>query len=130
MGARTTWEIRTDSEGPSIYLYSHWGGDSKWSDTRRALEEAEPRWTDSSYGARIFISQIIGNEWERETGFGIMAGNPGEVPFEEEYFRMVVDFSNQTILVSGEEITFRDFLVSENKSDTLTELFWSSGANS
>ncbi len=130
MGARTTWEIRTDSEGPSIYLYSHWGGDSKWSDTRRALEQAEPRWGDSTYGARIFISQIIGTQWDSETGFGIMAGEPGEVPFEEEYFRMVVDFSNQTILVSGEEITFRDFLVSENKSDTLVELFWGGGNNS
>tara|TARA_B110000503_G_scaffold49712_1_gene80690 strand:+ start:2477 stop:2830 length:354 start_codon:yes stop_codon:yes gene_type:complete len=108
MGSRTSWEIRTGDETSSIYLYSHWGGDSKWSDTLAALTAAEPRWTDVSYGARIFISQIIANNWGEETGFGISSGKPGDSPFEESYFPMVVDFSTQTVIVGSDTYAFGD----------------------
>lgn len=113
MGARTTWEIRTSSKSPSIYLYSHWGGDSKWSDTVAALRAAEPRWEDPTYGARIFISQIVGNDWNEETGYGITAGVSGEWPFEEEYFPVLVDFSNQTVETSNGLYKFSEFTSEE-----------------
>ena len=123
MGARTTWEIRTNSE-TAIYLYSHHGGDSKWADTVSALKAAEPRWGDSSYGARIFISQIIGEFWNSETGFGIHAGPIGEVPFEESYFPMVVDFTSDTIRAGAYFYTFEEFLEANDVSEWLTEMNW------
>lgn len=125
MGARTTWEIRGYEGSPSIYLYSHWGGDSKWSDTQSALSMAEPRWSDPSYASRIFISQIVGRNWDSETGFGIAAGKRGEAPFEESYFPVVVDFGTKLIEVTGETYTFNEFLALEDKSEEIVELFWS-----
>lgn len=128
MGARATWEIRQYDNTPSIYLYSHWGGSTKWIDTVNALRMAEPRWDDPAYGARIFISQIVGNQWDGETGFGIVAGNAGEVPFEEEYFPLVIDFTTKTVKAGDLELTFDEFLVAEDHTDTLVEAYWNVGA--
>lgn len=126
MGARTTWEIRGHSDDSSIYLYSHWGGDSKWVDTASALAESEPRWGDVSYASRIFISQIIGNNWNSETGYGIVSDARGVSPFEEEYFSVVVDFSNNTIEVGSEIFSFHEFLASDDKTEEIMESIWSS----
>jgi hypothetical protein len=110
MGARTTWAIKTEEGDAVVWLYSHWGGDSKFEDTREALAKAEPRWQDSTYGARIFISQIIGDQWDSETGFGITTGTLGHIPFEEEYDLVVVDFTTNTITYGRFEFSFEDFL--------------------
>jgi len=109
MGARTTWELRTGEDSPSIYLYSHWGGESKWETTVEAMKNCEPRWNDFSYGVRIFISSVIGDNWDRETGFGISAGPQGEVPFEEEYLPVVVDFARQVVETPYSIHNFSDF---------------------
>ena len=110
MGARTTWAIKTEEGDAVVWLYSHWGGDSKFEDTQRALAKAEPRWHDSTYGARIFISQIIGDQWDSETGFGITTGTLDNVPFEESYELVVVDFTNNTISYGSNSLTFSEFV--------------------
>lgn len=112
MGARTTWAIKTEQGNAVTWLYSHWGGDSKFEDTVEALKNAEPRWEDSSYGARIFISQIIGDQWDKETGFGITSGTLELVPFEESYDLVVVDFTTKTITYGNKVSTFEEFLES------------------
>lgn len=113
MGARTQWEIVGD-DGSSTYLYSHWGGDSKWSDTASALEAARPRWQDVTYATRIFISQIIGTQWGEETGFGIIAAPSGQEVFEESYFPTVINFSAGTIEADGKIYSFDTFLMTED----------------
>lgn len=118
MGARTTWEIRTETGNAVTWLYSHWGGESKLTDTKRALAKAEPRWNDTTYGARIFISQIIGKYWEEETGYGITSGVEGNCPFEEEYDNVKVDFVTQTITYGAFVFTFADFIGLEARSNS------------
>jgi len=110
MGARTTWAIKTEEGDAVTWLYSHWGGDSKLEDTRQALAKAEPRWTDTPYGARIFISQIVGNKWDSESGFGITTGTLTNIPFEEEYDLVIVDFTTSTITYGKFEFSFEDFI--------------------
>ena len=120
MGARTTWAIKTEEGDAVIWLYSHWGGDSKFEDTQEALKNAEPRWHDSTYGARIFISQIIGRSWDSETGFGITTGTLANVPFEESYDLVVVDFTTQKITYGRFEFTFSKFLETREGIRTTT----------
>ena len=110
MGARTTWQIKTETGNAVTWLYSHWGGENKLSDTKRALREARPRWSDTPYGARIFISQIVGNDWERETGYGITTGEENNPPFEEEYDYVKVDFTTQTITYGAFVFSFGNFV--------------------
>lgn len=109
MGSRTTWAIKTEQGDAVTWLYSHWGGESKLLDTLGALAKSQPRWNDSTYAARIFISQIIGDQWNSETGFGITTGTLEQIPFEESYELVVVDFTTNTIIYGSNEFTFEDF---------------------
>ena len=104
MGARTTFEVK-DASG-SIFLYSHWGGDTKVEDAINALKVAEPRWNDTTYGMRIFISQIIGEYWNEETGYGISTKHT----FEEQYEPMVIDFENNIVTYLDEDKSFSEFV--------------------
>lgn len=113
MGARTNFELK-DSKG-SVWLYSHWGGDSKMTDLAAALEKAEPRWDDITYGLRIVVSQLIGNDWNSETGFGLSSYEAGE----EGYEPICVDFANKTINYEGVVYSYREFLNSYGSVETL-----------
>jgi hypothetical protein len=94
MGARTNFHFKTDTG--VITLYSHWGGDTKTMDLARALDSAMPRISmgDTGYALRIVISQLIGNEWDSETGYGIFVGPEGG---EEQYDPITVNFINNTV---------------------------------
>jgi hypothetical protein len=74
MGDRIVYSIKQDKD-LSVNLYSHWGGYGRFEDLARALKAAEPRWSDMSYCTRIIVSQLIGNQWNEETGFGLWASN-------------------------------------------------------
>ena len=105
MGARTAWKLLQN--GQELSLYSHWGGETKLADTKQALSAARTRWSDDTYAMRIFVSQIIGNDWDSETGFGLGLG----YEFEEEYTPCSVDFTNRKITWGDSEpVSFADFL--------------------
>jgi hypothetical protein len=70
MGDRATFVIEQEN-GQSIYLYSHWGGEGMMDTVAYGLNIARPRWGDEGYATRIFISQIIANDWKDEAGYGI-----------------------------------------------------------
>lgn len=73
MGDRIVHSIK-QSDGNQINLYSHWGGYERYASLAYALEKARPRWTDESYCTRIIISNLIGPDWDSETGWGLWAG--------------------------------------------------------
>lgn len=58
-------------EAPGIFLYTHWGGFELPETVRKALVAGRGRWGDDSYLARIVFSQMIGDDWESETGYGL-----------------------------------------------------------
>lgn len=112
MGARTNFELK-DNEG-SIWLYSHWGGDTKAADLAYALEKARPRWSDFTYAMRIVVSQLIGELWDSETGYGLSTYETGE----ESYEPLSVDFYNKIVSYDNVQYTFEEFV---NKyANTLT----------
>jgi len=75
MGDRAIIQFKADESTPSINLYTHWGGSKRYTDLADALEFARPRWSDPEYATRICISQIIGNDWNDEHGFGLSVGD-------------------------------------------------------
>ena len=124
MGSRTEWIIKEDNSGNAVHLYSHSGGEDKFADTQRALAKAQVRWSDTSYGVRIFISQIIGDTWDSELGFGIAVGNDSDNLFEESYFHAVIDFPNQRVIFGSREWTFDEFIVADDiQADLVNEYF-------
>jgi len=114
MGARTNFELK-DEKG-SVWLYSHWGGDSKVRDFAYALQKAEPRWGDVPYAIRIVVSQLIGNEWTSETGFGLTSYQAGE----ESYDTLSADFTNNTVTYHSIVFDFEHFV--EEYANSLTNV--------
>lgn len=106
MGARTNFHFKT--EQGAMTLYSHWGGDTKKQDLARALQAALPRIQgDTGYALRIIISNIIGHEWNQETGFGIYLDDIGG---EEEYTPVTVDLTNNTVIDDSGTHTIFDYI--------------------
>jgi hypothetical protein len=119
MGSRTAWKIVTNDDAVT-WLYSHWGGESKFEDTQNALIAAMPRWADRTYGARIFISNIVRENWTEETGFGITATlASAECPFEESYYSAVIDFTAQRVSLGSMEWSFEDFITATDVTEAV-----------
>jgi hypothetical protein len=104
MGARTNFELK-DSEG-SVWLYSHWGGDTKENDLAAALDKARPRWGDVPYAMRIVVSQLIGDSWDSETGYGLSSYES----CEENYSPITVDFDSARVIYEGNVYSFQEFI--------------------
>jgi hypothetical protein len=104
MGARTNFELK-DYKG-SVWLYSHWGGDTKANDLAAAINHAEPRWGDTSYAMRMVISYLIKDNLMGDTGYGISSWESGE----EEYVPISVDFVTTTVNYQDIIYPFEDFV--------------------
>lgn len=74
MGARIVFTIK-QADGLRLNLYSHWGETERFVNLAHALNAAKPRWSDESYAARIIVSNLIGPQWDQETGFGLWASS-------------------------------------------------------
>ena len=107
MGARTNFHFKT-AEG-ELTLYSHWGGDTKDRDLAMALQKAKgrPAMGDSSYALRIVVSQLIGDSWDSETGYGLYLGPDGG---EEEYHYTMVDFTTNTVIDTDSSHTIDEYI--------------------
>lgn len=108
MGDRIVYTIKQDSD-LAVNLYSHWGGYSRFVDLARALKAAEPRWNDGAYATRIIISQLIGDEWNQELGFGIWASNSsGE--YGGDHPDITIDLVNKTVEDETGTHSFNSFI--------------------
>lgn len=107
MGARTNFNFKTESG--EMVLYSHWGGDSKKRDLAAALAVAMPRikMGDTSYALRIVISQLIGDSWDSETGYGLYVGSNGG---EEQFDYLGVDFIHGKVEMPDVTVSIPQFI--------------------
>jgi hypothetical protein len=99
MGDRANFGFR-DSKENIVFLYGHWAGHRMLENLADAVEKARPRWSDEAYATRIAISQMIGEEWPSETGWGIsvnqLADNEHKVP--------IIDWKNKTFTLMEEDL--------------------------
>jgi hypothetical protein len=90
----------------SIVFYTHWGGCSLPTDLLNAIDKAKGRWTDENYCARIIISQLIGNDWDEETGYGLDVAR-----MDSEYDDFYVNLPSCSVRlgIAGKPVSFGDF---------------------
>lgn len=107
MGARVHFVFKQDDSGNNVTLYSHWGETTWREDLAMALAKATPRWDDPTYATRIVVSQLIGNNWNSETGYGLYVTND-----TSEFWDLVVEvnFVDQTVLDNGHRHSFHSFV--------------------
>jgi hypothetical protein len=77
MGNRVNFGFR-QSNGETIVLYGHWAGDQMLAKLAAAVNKARPRWFDESYATRICISQLVGEDWDSEIGWGLHVNELGD----------------------------------------------------
>jgi len=108
MGDRIVYSIKQDKE-LSVNLYCHWGGYDRFVDLARALRAAEPRWNDGSYATRIIISQLIGDQWNQELGFGIWASS-SDGAYGGDHPDITINLINKTVEDETGTHDFEDFI--------------------
>lgn len=106
MGDRANFGF-VQSNGNTIVLYGHWAGHNMLGRLADAVIAARPRWSDESYATRIAISQLIGDQWNMETGWGLQVNAIGD----NEHKIAIVDFNQQTFSLHEED----DFRNEDNK---------------
>jgi len=98
MGNRANYGFRSGDN--TLFLYGHWAGDPGMAERfATALSAAAPRFDDDSYATRITISQLIGDDWDKETGWGLFINELGD----NENGVLVVDWDEKAVklYVSG-----------------------------
>lgn len=93
MGDRANFGLR-QVDGNTIFVYGHWAGDGMLARFANALDAAEDRIPlDQAYTNRIVISQLVGDAWQGEYGWGVtinyLSDNEHKVP--------VYDFATDTV---------------------------------
>ena len=111
MGDRANFGF-VQPNGNTIVLYGHWAGYQMLGRLADAVIAARPRWNDTAYATRIAISQLIGNEWNSETGWGLHVNEIGD----NEHKIAIVDWAQQTFSLHQED-TFSN---TENKVRGMT----------
>jgi hypothetical protein len=94
MGDRANFGLR-QVDGNTIFIYGHWAGEGMLARFANALDHVQNlgRIDDQAYANRIIISQLIGEAWSGEYGWGItvnyLTDNEHKVP--------VFDFADRTV---------------------------------
>jgi len=67
------------AEPREVWFYTHWGASVLWECVASALARGKGRWDDEEYLARIIFCEMVGNDVEGTTGFGIGMSRHGDV---------------------------------------------------
>ena len=102
MGDRANFGF-VQPNGNTIVLYGHWAGHNMLAQLAEAAIKAQSRWGDPSYATRITISNMIGEGWAMETGWGLHVNEIGD----NEHKIPVIDFQQQ-IFSLHEEAPYAD----------------------
>lgn len=97
MGDRANFGF-VQPNGNTIVLYGHWAGHNMLANLAEAAIKAQSRWSDPSYATRIAISNMIGEGWAMETGWGLHVNEIGD----NEHKIPVIDFQQQTFSLHEE----------------------------
>ena len=120
MGDRNVVGFRDGANAPTLYLYSHWGGETQDKTLANALRKVLEweRETDYAYATRIVISQVIGDDWDHATGYGITID---EHPDPDYDYINVVDWSTGMVYrrpldgVEQDGVPFARFIIDAHK---------------
>lgn len=108
-------------EDIGVYLYTHFGGDEMVNDLKKtlAMPGVRYRWRDDEYLARIIFSQMVKDDIDGTTGYGIGNSQHGDI-----YKLITINIENQTIEVLDvyNDITrkyssFEDFIKSPDEDE-------------
>ena len=105
MGNRANIEFREEAGG-KLFFYTHWMGLEHMKEAVYRALNKHARWCDESYLARMIFCELIKDDIEGTTGFGIST-----YEFEDGSPFIVVDVESQTVTINGiKSFTFEEFI--------------------
>lgn len=102
MGDRGNIVVKSDDG--TIHFYTHWSGYELPEIVANGLKRGRNRWGDEPYLNRILFSELIKDDVEGETGYGI------SISMGDGGTEVYVNHSSQTVDYDGEESTFEAFV--------------------
>ena len=103
MGDRANF-VFVQPSGETIVLYGHWAGHNMLANLAEAVAKAQSRWTDPSYATRIAISQMIGDGWGMENGWGLQVNEISD----NEHKIAVIDWAQLTFSLHEEDSHYNE----------------------
>lgn len=98
MGDRANIVVLQPVDEGAIYVYSPWDGlEGMFAKLQKALRRKH-RWGDPSYLCRIIIAEVIRNDLDDETGYGIST-----YLCDNEHPLLVVNAEANTVSLSAED---------------------------
>lgn len=93
MGDRANFGFKHGRD--TVFLYGHWAGNHMLAKLANALDKVrqDGRLSDSAYGTRIAMSQLIGDDWNQGLGWGITVNELSD----NEHSVPVVDWNSGTV---------------------------------
>jgi hypothetical protein len=97
MGDRANVLVKHDAGDNGVWLYTHWYG-SKLPEILQTALKRKQRWDDASYLARIIFSEMIKDDVDGETGYGISSelGDGGNHVLEVNVQEQTVSYESKT----------------------------------
>lgn len=116
-------------EDEKVYLYTHWGANDLEEDLKHILntDKARGRWDDSEYLTRIIFSEMIKDDIDGATGYGIGGSEHGDIQL-----LITLNIENQHVIIEDkysdndimEYFSFQDFIDSKKHiNDILDQIF-------
>lgn len=109
MGDRANIQI-VEEQGGVLFLYTHWSGHELPQTLASALDRGRSRWDDEAYLSRIIFSELIKDDVEGETGYGLSTYRG-----DDNHPDLIVDCKTKTVGGRGEDLTFDQFIAKFGK---------------
>jgi hypothetical protein len=108
MGDRANFGFENHVNGNVVFLYGHWAGEHMLGKLAQAILAAENRWDDAGYATRIAICDLIGEDWNMETGWGLYV----DEVVDNEHSVPVVNWPSRTVTLWSRDMTEKKFTMS------------------
>lgn len=105
MGDRGNVQVKENVSDSGVFFYSHWYGSELPQRVATALKRGRSRWGDTAYLARIIFCEIVKDEINGETGYGISTQE-----CDPEYPLIVVNDGDYTVTIADETLSYKEFV--------------------
>lgn len=95
----------TNGQKGEIYLYSHWDGEDLPIILKRALIKGRDRWNDEPYLARIIFSEMIKDDVDGTTGYGLSS-----YLTDNEHNIIYVNMTDNIVTIESSVMSFEDYI--------------------
>jgi len=102
--------ISAEDEDSEIYLYTHWGGEHVPQTLAAALDRGRSKWNDPAYLNRIIFCEMIKDDVDGETGFGISNQYQDSSPQTDWYVCYYGRWAGHVRIPGGQYIPFHEFV--------------------